>query len=102
MQERLFEPLGMKKTMLPPADSNTLPKPFTHGYLYGSSSVALVGTPPYSPEVEAAAKAGTLLPNDYTNVNHSFAFGTGGVVSTASDCAIWIRCLATGRVLNPE
>jgi D-alanyl-D-alanine carboxypeptidase len=61
-----------------------------------------VGTPPYSPDVQAAARAGTLLPNDYTNLNHSIVAAAGGVVSTASDLAIWIRALATGRVLNAE
>ena len=102
MQERLFGPLGMTNTMLPAATSNAMPKPFSHGYLYGSSSVALVGTPPYSPEVQAAARAGTLLPNDYTDLNHSFAAAAGGVVSTASDLATWIRALVTGRVLDAE
>jgi len=61
----------------PPAPVNTLREPYSHGYLYGSSSVALVGEPPYSPEVQAAARAGTLLPKDYTDVNHSFAAAAG-------------------------
>ncbi len=102
MQDRLFGPLGMTSTMLPAATSNAIPKPFTHGYLYGSSSVALLGMPPYSPEVQAAARAGTLLPKDYTDVNHSFAAAAGGVTSTAGDLATWIRALNTGRVLKPE
>jgi len=102
MHDRLFGPLGMTNTLLPAATSHTLPKPFSHGYLYGSSSVALFGEPPYSPEVQAAAKAGSLLPNDYTDLNHSFAAAAGGVVSTAGDLATWIRALATGRVLNVE
>jgi D-alanyl-D-alanine carboxypeptidase len=102
MQDRLFGPLGMTSTMLPASTSNTIPKPFSHGYLYGSSSVALVGTPPYSPDVQAAARGGTLLPNDYTDLNHSFAAAAGGVVSTAGDLAIWIRALAIGRVLSAE
>ena len=100
MHDRLFGPLGMTNTLLPAATSHTLPKPFSHGYLYGSSSVALFGEPPYSPEVQAAAKAGTLLPNDYTELNHSFAAAAGGVVSTAGDLATWIRALATGQVLR--
>lgn len=66
MRERLFEPLGMRHTLLPASDVDTLPEPYSHGYLYGSSSVALMGSPPYSPEVQAAARAGTLLPHDYT------------------------------------
>lgn len=102
MQDRLFGPLGMQATKLPASDVSTLPEPYSHGYLYGSSSVALVGEPPYSPEVIAAAQAGTLLPNDYTGVNHSFAEAAGGAISTAADLAIWIKALVGGRVLNAE
>ncbi len=102
MQDRLFRPLGMTSTMLPAATSNTIPKPFSHGYLYGSTSAALVGTPPYSPEVQAAGKAGTLQPNDYTDLNHSFAAAAGGVISTARDLATWIQALVTGHMLNAE
>jgi D-alanyl-D-alanine carboxypeptidase len=101
MQDRLFRRLGLQHTLLPASNVNTLPKPYSHGYLYGSSSVALVGEPPYSPEVQAAARAGTLLPKDYTEVNHSFATAAGGVISTASDLAIWIKALVAGRVLDP-
>ena len=79
---------------------NTLPEPYSHGYLYGSASVAMVGSPPYSPEVQAAARAGTLLPKDYTDLNYSFAEGAGAVISTASDLATWIEALVAGRVLN--
>jgi len=102
MQKRLFEPLGMQYTVLPASTSSSIPEPYSHGYLYGSSSVALYGTPPYSPEEKAAARAGNLLPNDYTGVNHSFAAAAGGVISTANDLATWIRALVAGRVLNAE
>jgi D-alanyl-D-alanine carboxypeptidase len=101
MQERLFRPLGLQHTVLPASAVNTIPDPYSHGYLYGSSSVALVGSPPYSTEVQAAARAGTLIPNDYTNLNHSFATAAGGVISTANDLATWIQTLVAGRVLNP-
>ena len=102
MQKRLFEPLGMQHTVLPASTSNSMAEPYSHGYLYGSSSVALVGEPPYSPEIQAAARAGTLQPKDYTGVNHSFAAAAGGVISTANDLATWIRALVAGRVLNAE
>ena len=102
MAERLFRPLGMQHTLLPAANVNTMPEPYSHGYLYGSSSVALLGTPPYSSEVRAAARAGTLLPTDYTDVSPSFALAAGGVLSTANDLATWIRALVGGRVLNVE
>ena len=43
MQDRLFAPLGMRSTVLPASTSNTLPEPYSHGYLYGSSSDGLGG-----------------------------------------------------------
>ena len=46
MQNRLFRPLGMRHTVLPASAVNTIPVPRSQGYLYGSSSVALVGSPP--------------------------------------------------------
>jgi D-alanyl-D-alanine carboxypeptidase len=100
MQARLFGPLGLQRTLLPARTVNTIPAPYAHGYLYGSTSVALYGEPPYSPEVQAAARAGTLLPTDYTDLNHSFAEAAGGAISTAADLATWIEALVGGRVLN--
>jgi D-alanyl-D-alanine carboxypeptidase len=100
MHNRLFGPQNMQDTQLPASTVNTIPEPYSHGYLYGSSSVALVGEPPYSPEVQAAARAGTLLPKDYTGVNHSNAAAAGGVISTADDLATWIKALVAGRVLD--
>ena len=102
MHDRWFGPLNMQHTELPFSTVNTIPKPYSHGYLYGSSSVALVGEPPYSPEIQAAARAGTLLPKDYTNVNHSFASAAGGVISTANDLAIWIKALVGGKVFSAD
>jgi D-alanyl-D-alanine carboxypeptidase len=102
MQKRLFGPLGLKNTLFPVSTSNAIPKPYSHGYLYGSSSVALVGTPEYTPEFEAAVEAGTVEPNDYTTVNHSFAYGAGAAISTADDLATWIRALVAGPVLNAQ
>jgi D-alanyl-D-alanine carboxypeptidase len=101
-QDRLFEPLGMTNTMLPPASSNLIPEPYSHGYLYGSSSTMMYGSPPYTPEMEAEANAGTLQPNDYTGVNHSMAYAAGAVISTAEDLATWMKALAGGKVLNAE
>lgn len=101
MQDRLFGPLGMHDTLLPASTANTIPEPYAHGYLYGSSSYALVDAP-YPPEIQAAARDGTLQPIDYTGLNHSFAAAAGGVISTADDLATWIQALVGGRVLNTE
>ena len=73
-QDRLFGPLGMKDTLLPAGTSNAIPEPYAHGYLYGSSSYALADAP-YPADLIAAAKAGTLKPNDDTHQNPSYAFG---------------------------
>ena len=100
MHQRLFAPLGMRNTMLPASTSNSIPAPYSHGYLYGSSSVALYGEPSYTAREKADAASGAWKPTDYTNVNHSFAAAAGGVISTAGDQAIWIRALSEGRVLD--
>jgi D-alanyl-D-alanine carboxypeptidase len=100
MQDRLFRPLGMLHTALPPSNVTALSAPYSHGYLYGSSSVAFVGEPPYSAALKTAAAAGTLAPNDYTSLNHSFSWAAGAAVSNANDLAIWIKALVSGRVFN--
>ena len=104
MRERLFRPLGMKHTFLPPRTSNRIPEPYAHGYLYGSSSVITTGipNPPYTPAFLAAVEAGKIQPKDYTDVNHSFASAAGGVISTADDLGTWIRALVGGRVFNAK
>jgi D-alanyl-D-alanine carboxypeptidase len=101
-EERLFEPLGLTNTMFPPARSNAIPEPFSHGYLYGGSSTMMYGTPPYTPKMEAEARAGSLQPKDYTGVNHSFSFAAGGATSTAADLATWMKALGSGKVFNAE
>jgi D-alanyl-D-alanine carboxypeptidase len=102
MDDRLFGPHNMQDTELPSSTVNTIREPYSHGYLYGSSSVALVGEPPYSPELQAAARAGTLQPKDYTDVNPSNAAAAGGVISTGDDLATWIMALVGGRVFNAD
>jgi D-alanyl-D-alanine carboxypeptidase len=101
MQARLFGPLQMRHTLLPASTSSSIPQPFTHGYGYGSTAAVLSDTAPYSPELRAQARAGTLKPTDFTGLNPSFAAAAGGVISTASDLAIWIRALVGGDVLDP-
>jgi D-alanyl-D-alanine carboxypeptidase len=100
-QTRLFGPLGMRETLLPANTSNTIPEPYSHGYLYGGSSYALVDAP-YPADLQAEAKAETLKPNDDTDQNPSYASAAGGIISTAYDLATWIRALVGGEVLNAE
>ena len=101
-QDRLFGPLGLKDTLLPAITSNTLPESYSHGYLYGGCSFSLLTDKPYPPELQAAATAGTLKPDDCTNQNSSYASAAGGVISTANDLATWIQALVGGKVLNAD
>jgi D-alanyl-D-alanine carboxypeptidase len=73
LQDRLFGPLGLKDTLLPAITSNTLPEPYSHGYLYGGCSFRNLTDKPYPPDIQAAAKAGTLKPDDCTDQNSSYA-----------------------------
>src|SRR2546430_2042661 len=99
-QDRLFGPLGLKDTLLPASTSNTLTDPYSHGYLYAGCSFSYLVDKPYPPELQAAAKAGTLKPTDCTDQNPSYASAAGGAISTANDLATWIQALVGGRVLN--
>jgi len=101
LHERLFGPLGMRDTVLPASTSNTLPQPYSHGYLYGSASFALLDQE-YPRDVQAAAQAGTLKPNDDTDLNPSYASAAGGVISTASDLVTWMQALVGGKVFNAD
>jgi D-alanyl-D-alanine carboxypeptidase len=89
------------RSCLPAARTHS-PEPYSHGYLYGSSSVALFGEPPYSAATKAAARAGTLKPTDYTRLNHSWAWAAGGAISNADDLATWIQALVSGRVFDAK
>ena len=101
-QDRLFGPLGLKDTLLPAITSNTLPDPYSHGYLYGGCSFSNLVDKPYPPDLQAAARAGTLKPDDCTGQNPSYASAAGGVISTANDLATWIQALVGGKVLNAD
>lgn len=87
----------LQHTELPAAAVNTIPSPISHGYLYGSSTVVLLGEPPYSAKQKAVVQAGSLRPSDYTYVNHSFGMAAGGAISTAKDLATGIEALVTGH-----
>ncbi|MGH7785321.1 MAG: serine hydrolase domain-containing protein [Candidatus Binatia bacterium] len=98
-RDRFFSPLGMADTMLPGADSATIPAPRARGYVYESLLYVFLEVP-YPADIRAAAKAGTLSPIDFTDVNPSWAWAAGGVVSTAADLATWIESLVGGQLLD--
>jgi D-alanyl-D-alanine carboxypeptidase len=100
-QDRLFGPVGLTQTSLPAADDTSIPAPYSHGYMYGGSYYALADDP-YPADMQAAAKAGTLQPIDYTNQNSSYATAAGGAISTADDLATWMEALISGKVFNAD
>ncbi|WP_137872774.1 serine hydrolase domain-containing protein [Rhodococcus sp. Q] len=99
--ERLFRPFGLNETSLPAADDVSIPRPLSHGYMYGESKYALVDEP-YPDDLAAAARAGTVAPLDYTHQNPSYATAAGGAISTANDLATWIDALVSGEVFDAD
>ncbi|MGX9787404.1 serine hydrolase domain-containing protein [Mycobacterium sp. MMS18-G62] len=99
--DRLFGPVGLSQTSLPAAADTSMPAPYSHGYMYGGSFYALADIP-YPADMQAAAKAGTLQPVDYTHQNPSYATAAGGAISTADDLATWMKALVSGKLFNAE
>jgi D-alanyl-D-alanine carboxypeptidase len=89
-------------TLLAASTSNTLPEPYSHGYLYGGCSFRNLTDKAYPPDLQAAVRAGTLKPDDCTSQNSSYASAAGGVISTENDLATWIKALVGGKVLNTD
>ena len=101
LQDRLFGPLGLQQTSLPAAADNSMPAPYSHGYMYGGTSYALADDE-YPADLQAAARAGTLQPIDYTKQNPSYATAAGGVISTADNLVTWMRALVSGHVFTAD
>jgi D-alanyl-D-alanine carboxypeptidase len=78
LRRRIFKPLGLRSTFL--ATSQRIPGAHAHGYLVN-------GKDPLK---------------DVTLVSPSYVWTAGGIVSTASDVAVFYRALLRGRLLKPE
>jgi D-alanyl-D-alanine carboxypeptidase len=101
-QDRLFTPLGLKNTLFPPSTSSAIPDPHPQGYMYGNNVLTMGSPAAVPPDMQAAAKAGTLQPSDQTSLNPSWAWAAGAGISTAADLASWAEALAEGKLLNPD
>jgi len=100
-EKRIFRPLGLKNTFLPKRDSSTIPWPHPRAYHFGTfaeTQMAKGGVLP--PDQQAAARDGTLKPNDGTYTNPSMAWAAGGVISTAPELARYVRAMVGGGLLN--
>jgi D-alanyl-D-alanine carboxypeptidase len=96
---RIFTPLGLRNTHLPPRTSNALPAPYPNGYQFGTN-VETMATQVLPPDQQAAARAGILKPLDATHDNPSWAWTAGSGISTAEDLAPLCQALVGGGLLN--
>lgn len=99
--ERIFKPLGLNGTVFPDISSNGIPEPHPQGYFYGDNVLTM--TNPALPEdMQKEATAGTLAPNDVTDVNPSWAWAAGSGISTAADLKTLGEALVNGKLLKSE
>jgi D-alanyl-D-alanine carboxypeptidase len=98
-QRRIFMPLGLRNTHLPPRTSNALPAPHPNGYQFGTN-VETMATQVLPPDQQAAARAGILKPLDATHDNPSWGWTAGAGISTAEDLARYAQALVSGGLLN--
>jgi D-alanyl-D-alanine carboxypeptidase len=100
--DRLFAPLDLSDSQLPPRPSSAIPEPSVHGYMFGNN-VLTMGTPPALPEhMQEDARSGVIEPVDQTFANPSWGWAAGAGISTANDLADWVEALTDGTLLDDE
>jgi D-alanyl-D-alanine carboxypeptidase len=103
LRERIFEPLAMHHTALPAIDDASIPDPHPHGYMFGTNvSTMTAEAAILAVDDQAAARAGTLRPGDYTNLNPSWAGAAGAAISTVGDLATYVEALVGGGLLSDK
>lgn len=101
IRTRLFAPLGLTETSLPPQDNTALPAPAPRGYQWGTNVETIDGDA-LSAARQAAAKNGTLQPTDVTTVNTSWAWTAGSGISTAAELGAYVQRMVGGGYLNAD
>ena len=81
-------------TLFPPSTWNAIPDPHPQGYMYGNNVLTMGSPAAIPPDMQAAAKAGTLAPSDQTSLNPSWAWAAGAGISTVADLATWVEAMA--------
>lgn len=100
--KRIFKPLGLAGTLLPPRESSAIPQPHPRSYHFGTFAGTQMEQEGKLPPAElAAARAGTLRPNDGTDINPSMAWAAGGAISTAPQLARYVKAMVGGGLLSP-
>ncbi|MGR3911243.1 serine hydrolase domain-containing protein [Burkholderia sp. SR8] len=101
IRTRLFAPLGLTETTLPPQDNTALPAPAPRGYQWGTNTET-IDSDELSPARQAAAQNGTLQPTDVTTVNTSWAWTAGSGISTVTELAAYVQRMVGGGYLNAD
>ncbi|MEE2033515.1 serine hydrolase domain-containing protein [Rhodococcus chondri] len=92
VRQRIFDPLELADTSIPPQDVATLPDPHPNGYQFGTN-VSTLDSARLPDDQIAAARAGELLPNDVTTASPSWTWAAGAAISTAEDLATYVEAL---------
>jgi D-alanyl-D-alanine carboxypeptidase len=100
-QDRVFDPLELGETSFPALTDASIPQPHPQTYTFGTN-VETIDSLVLSPEVQAAASAGTLEPMDVTDANPSWGWTAGAGISTAPDLADYVEELVDGCLLSPQ
>lgn len=87
---RIFTPLEMDGCSVPAAGDAVISAPRSQGYQLGTT---------WDREKTPPAPLPAIV--DVTDIDPSWAFGTGHVICTAADLAAWATALATGELLSP-
>lgn len=91
LRTRVFDPLSMTGCSLPAATDSTMPAPYSHGYMFGTSWDRKP-----SPPAPLPAKV------DVSTWNPSWGWAAGGVICDVDSLKVWPAALATGKLLSPE
>jgi D-alanyl-D-alanine carboxypeptidase len=100
----ILQPLGLGQTKLPSLNDRSLPRPYSHGYNYGTNTQ---GNEAYLALLAGdAAKAvipdpNNAPPTDATHWSTSYTWASGGMISTLHDMSVWAKALGTGALLKP-
>jgi D-alanyl-D-alanine carboxypeptidase len=101
-QERIFGPVGINNTLLPALTLNVLPGAHADGYLYGTVAEFIQSGGELTAAQSADIAAGTLVPNDVTDINPSWGWAAGAGISTTDDLALYVKALVGGGLLSDE
>ncbi|WP_232497160.1 serine hydrolase domain-containing protein [Agromyces humatus] len=101
-EARIFGSLGLDRTLLAPPTMSTIPEQHARGYLFGSVAEFVAGGDVLSPEQVAEARAGTLVPNDVTDINPSSGWAAAAGISTTDELARYVKALVGGDLLSEE